>query len=237
MKNLKKAAHALEDLPACESITFTIEINEGTTTSQEIALYSSYFSTDVSMTVPVCQFWDDENERWETEGCYLRNYTNSSATCTCSHLSTFSVSSEEIKPEINYVDERKLRNLTFKNISENPTSFMFVLVAFGAFLFLTRCLPTLHDTPIIAYDNLWKNDIFVDIFDKSFHTKKHEILSDSFTTFYEKWKKLTKLQLKNTHPLFSICYRDYGTNYTGFQRALKLFVVVMVRFPLPKIFI
>eukprot|EP01016_Furgasonia_blochmanni_P040480 TRINITY_DN5170_c0_g2_i3.p1 TRINITY_DN5170_c0_g2~~TRINITY_DN5170_c0_g2_i3.p1 ORF type:complete len:455 (-),score=62.02 TRINITY_DN5170_c0_g2_i3:62-1327(-) len=70
----------------------------------------------------VCRFWDVEEKMWSSKGCYLLNYTNSSVTCGCNHLTNFAVDFMDNAEYIfmnsnlkNLADFEGLSNLNFKN--------------------------------------------------------------------------------------------------------------------------
>ncbi|XP_069801940.1 adhesion G protein-coupled receptor E3-like [Dendropsophus ebraccatus] len=40
---------------------------------------------------PNCVFWDPENNKWSTNGCYIKDNNKTHITCACNHLSSFAV--------------------------------------------------------------------------------------------------------------------------------------------------
>ena len=74
-----------------------------------------------SSNFPSCDFWNTGDSFWDTEGCFVHDITNESVICGCTHLTTFSVSADEIWPEPNYLTEIDWRNLTISNLLKYPT--------------------------------------------------------------------------------------------------------------------
>ncbi len=139
-----------------------MEINDGSVTSQENAVGGSVISQEFedsflqnTASIPKCQFYDENTGNWSTDGCHTLNYTSTSATCACRHLTTFSFSKETISPKVQFVDTQSLRSVTVKNVLEHPTSFVFVLMLNISFIFFLIVSHDGMDTPMVAYKNLW----------------------------------------------------------------------------------
>eukprot|EP01083_Nonionella_stella_P300370 1025058_1 len=70
---------------------------------------------------PSCDFWNIGATLWDTEGCVVYSLTNTSVTCGCTHLTTFSVSSDDIVPEANILTKLDVKRLTIHNLLKYPT--------------------------------------------------------------------------------------------------------------------
>eukprot|EP01083_Nonionella_stella_P110621 323842_1 len=80
---------------------------------------------------PSCDFWNVADSLWDTTGCFVYNVTNTTVTCGCTHLSTFSLSQDEIVPEANILTEIDWREFTLYNFGNHAcdidTPWMWVL--------------------------------------------------------------------------------------------------------------
>ena len=83
--------------------------------------YALQRTLNESSNFPLCDFWNTNDSYWDTSGCFVHDITNDSVICGCTHLTTFSLSGDEIIPEANVLTEIDWRNLTIENLMKYPT--------------------------------------------------------------------------------------------------------------------
>ena len=83
--------------------------------------YALQRTLNESSNFPLCDFWNTNASYWDNTGCFVYDITNDSVICGCTHLTTFSLSGDEIIPEANVLTEIDWRNLTIDNLWKYPT--------------------------------------------------------------------------------------------------------------------
>ena len=191
---------------------------------------------------PSCDFWSTQDSNWDTKGCFVYDIINdSSVLCGCTHLTTFSVSDDEILPEANILTELDWRNLTPANILKYPTVTVVYLSLFAVFLFLCWMNPRgseIREKSIISfediiYEEFRKEKLWSDITGKEIKyisqymphqdglgrgIKSIRQTSDDKKSLRQLQFALFKTYLRNEHTLLSVFQRTAGTNFSLRQR-------------------
>ena len=190
---------------------------------------------------PSCDFWNINHSYWNTEGCFVYDITNDSVICGCTHLTTFSVSADEIWPRPNLLTDIHWRNLTIDNLLTYPTVWITCLCIFIVILIVCVVNPRhreIHTKSVIAFqdiifkstqdEKLWKDVSGKEIKYYSDHVANHHLLGRGLKKqlkFKEDRKsmmsltyKLFWLYLRNDHTVLSLFQRTAGTNYSVKQR-------------------
>ena len=146
---------------------------------------------------------------------------------------------EDFAPEINYLTDDFYEELSFANVINYPLGWLFVLIWFIVcyVIYLLHSKrqeyaqrEKIQDTPLIFQSQIRFDDEEM----RREKLKYRKILEmrlikqdfDKMDKLHaKKWKKymytlwdLYKINLRNDHIWFSLCFRDYGTNYNDKQR-------------------
>ena len=90
---------------------------------------------------PTCQYYNETEQGWSTDGCTVRGIRGSTLLCVCTHLTTFS---GRFLPPVVIPEFDKL---TWENIQRAPNGLIFLVTMLGVFIVLdvlARC----HDSAI-----------------------------------------------------------------------------------------
>jgi hypothetical protein len=79
----------------CEPYYITITMS---VTDLSPSLDADSFDLGSSAVYPACNFWANTSGNWSSSGCYVFNYTNTTVTCACSHLTSFQLSTSDFVP-------------------------------------------------------------------------------------------------------------------------------------------
>eukprot|EP01083_Nonionella_stella_P176927 620437_1 len=80
-----------------------------------------------------------------TAGCFVYDISDTTITCGCTHLTTFSLSQDAIVPEANILTEIDWREFTFYNLYHYPTVWLTCLLFFVVFIFICWVSPIICD--------------------------------------------------------------------------------------------
>ena len=189
-----------------------------------------YYGNNKSIVIPVCRYYDTLTGNWSTEGCVTLWTIGNKSRCSCTHLTSFSLSEATFVPNIHIIDYTTLRNVTWENIQKYPTAFISILLILFTFWIIIICLPRANDKPIVSQMRPW-SQLQYRKWKKTYDYKFDKILINSFV--YKNYGicyglfKLTWLNIKNNHYVLAVCLRDYGTNWSAPQR-LFCFLASMV---------
>ena len=243
-------------LDTCSPFFFTIPISSNVRFSND----DDVDAGERTLTVPVCQFWDTITETWSQTGCWLSSYTNSSMTCSCTHLTSFSGAAENFIPSANVKAIWNWRALTIENMMDHPTVFLSILGALCLFISICFTTPDRYNRPLIAFeDSIFES--FRKLRGKSLKytslelteikylesilppnnkmmigTGIRRVCSGAICAMMKLHWKLFILYLKNEHTLFSVFQRSAGTNYTVRQRVSCFFVYLCTLIAISAIF-
>jgi len=204
------------------------------------ASYSLDFDFNSSSDWPQCDFWNVQDSQWSNIGCFVYNITNTTVTCACTHLTSFSVSQEDILPDANILTEIDWRRLTWANVMRYPAVLLTSLACLGLFAVIL-CINPRSDIKTgsimafedIIYKSVQDEKLWLDIAGKEIkyitdHMPNQHLLGGGITNVAndkQSTKSLCVLQLKlfkaylrNDHTLLSIFQRTAGTNFSVRQR-------------------
>ena len=184
----------------------------------DLSGYSEYGEID-NMTIPICRYYDIESGIWKSDGCVTVFSNESMSKCLCSHLTQFSINSNDFEPDIHIITKEKLENVTFSNIIKYPTALIVTVSILFLFLLIILCLPRNNDKPIIAQMRPWC-ELQASKWIHTYDFRMDEIMTSTEYVWWIKFIDIAWLDLKNNHYVLAVCMRDYGTNWSGPQRIL-----------------
>ena len=120
---------------------------------------------------PSCDFWNINESFWDTNGCYVHNIINNTIICGCTHLTTFTISSDNIIPEANTLTELDWRQLTVNNLLLYPTVWVTILIIFIIFAIICYINPrssrvstkTIRAYQDIIYKSAFEDRLWIDV--------------------------------------------------------------------------
>jgi len=198
---------------------------------------------------PSCEFWSTGETQWDTSGCFVYNISNSTITCGCTHLTTFSISKDEILPEANLLTSLDFRDLSGDNLVKYPivwvTCLTFFLVAMTICIAVPYCKDVEERSVLAFEDVIYKSfqeqQLYQDIagMEIKYMTEKmpnphllgrglsklgknRESKKGLFGLQFNLWKSY----LRNEHTLLALFQRTAGTNYSTQQRLGHFFMYV-----------
>eukprot|EP01084_Bolivina_argentea_P073271 132962_1 len=65
---------------------------------------------------PVCEFWNITIQTWDTNNCFVINYTENEVVCACQNLATFNVKASYFKPLVSMITIYDFRSLSKDNL-------------------------------------------------------------------------------------------------------------------------
>eukprot|EP01084_Bolivina_argentea_P074412 134987_1 len=213
-------------LTACESITFSMEINDDT---------RGVFFDDIqpvankTIYIPECKFYDVETETWSSEGCITLNYTDTTVWCSCTHFTSFAGLAEAFKPQVNIITTKDLRNLNAKNVFEKyPTAFSTLCVLYFITGLLLCFLPNPDDTPLLARADVLQNKLRRAQAMERWKMQRFVRVLQSPMGLTRKLFRLFAYRLQDDHSVLSLFARSEGTNYSTKQRVMILHLYLIV---------
>jgi len=197
--------------------------------------YDETLQLDETSSFPACDSWNVND--WDASGCFVYDMANDSVTCACTHLSSFSVSDDNIVLEANRLTEVDQRRLTWSNLMQYPT--VWLTSALMLVLILTTCWldprsSTAHTLPAIAMEDIifesQRNESSVlwrDIAGKEiacitawspaklgFGILAAAETADARRSLWKLQLSLFRTYLCNDHTLISVFQRSAGTNFS-----------------------
>jgi hypothetical protein len=91
---------------------------------------------------PVCRYFDETTQTWESSGVTVDNSTNSSGQIRCNalHFTSFAVQFDTSPPKVNLLTAEDFLNLSWENLMKHPVPFFSVTTVCGLFFLLMMCL-------------------------------------------------------------------------------------------------
>ena len=233
------------ELTECSPFQFTIPIEGNLNFSNHDGADED--SVAASHYLPVCQFWDTENSTWSQSGCWVSSFTETTVTCACTHLTSFSGSADDFIPSANVKALWTWRSLNLDNLMEHPTVFLSILGVLCLFISICLTTPDKHNKPMLAFEDSifesYKNRRFVGrhtslelteikYLDSILPTNSkmmigmgiRKVFRGAIYAMVKLQMALFILYLRNEHALLSVFQRSAGTNYTKRQRISCFFV-------------
>eukprot|EP01083_Nonionella_stella_P117890 351749_1 len=209
---------------------------------------ASNMDLDKPYSFPSCNFWNIDESTWDTMGCFVYNVSSTTVTCACTHLTTFSLSIDEIIPTADILaDIEDWKQFTVYNFWHYPTVWLTCLsflIIFGIICYINPRSVTIRNRTILAYEDI----IYKSVQDKQLKGdivgKVIEYLTDYMPNQHmlglgilkvasskEAGKSICHMQwklyvayLRNNHTLLSVFQRSAGTNYSLKQRLACFFM-------------
>ena len=223
---------AYGNLDECEPIILTIDI---TSSAEELSLNNPNW-------YPNCIYFNETSGTFENDGCIVLHSSDTSVECACVHTTFYGASERDFVPRFNYTVKDLYKRITFTNVINHPLGWIVSLSWIVVCVFLIYLCKKYKQSNNKQDKSLVIKDIDNDSHDLNFSVVsedgldihkyrsliEYDILCNQKNPNDEKYKifKLWFVAIKNDHIWFGICFRDYGTNYSGTQRIL----VMMVRF-------
>ena len=158
------------------------------------SLFNLSMSLDESSAFPSCDFWNTDDDYWDTAGCFVYNITNDSVICGCTHLTTFSLSADDILPVSNLQTDIELRDFTISNLIAHPVVIITVIslsVIFCLICYLNPRSGRVHARSVLAMEDI----IFESVRQKKLYKdvlgKELQIITDHIPNADELGKGLT----------------------------------------------
>ena len=171
----RRLSEAVEhNTSACSPYLITMSVSNASSFDLNMTLEKS---TDF----PSCDFWNIDDDYWDTAGCFVYNITNDSVICGCTHLTTFSVSDDEIIPETNVLTDIGWRELSASNLISHPVVIITVICLLVIFCLICWINPrsARHSRSILAmediiYESVRQKKLYKDVLGKEL-----KIISDN----------------------------------------------------------
>ena len=214
---------------------------------------SSFFNSNTNTTTtsfPICFFYNETTREYESEGCFLIEYTSEYSRCSCIHLTYFGVGHEDFEPEINFYTIDHWRSINVENLILYPlgwivaSTWIFVCVTLilllkwnqksvkkghhGSDGCCSRCYK--DDKPLIARLDVFNN---MQLLSRQEKLKYKSIIvlewlkqssENEDVSLFKQWFGLCRINCVNDHIWIGVCMRNYGTSYTHAQRISILMV-------------
>jgi len=171
-------------------------------------------------------------------------------TCGCTHLSTFSVSADEIMPETNLLTRLDFRAVSFENLLKYPTVWVTSLVLFLVFLMVCIAVPycgEVEERSVIAFEDIIYKSVQEQRLWKDIAGKEIKYVQDGLPNprlvgsgiakiapdersrkdICALQYKLWKSYLRNEHTLLALFQRTAGTNWSTQQRLGHFFAYLV----------
>ena len=98
-------AFEITDADECDPVIFTLSVDNIEQTDDSDEDY-----------IPECRYFNTTTNSWETNGCTLVDYHNNTATCSCTHLTTFSVFVKGFVPSPRIVKYDDIEGITLEQV-------------------------------------------------------------------------------------------------------------------------
>eukprot|EP01083_Nonionella_stella_P221627 791616_1 len=196
---------------------------------------------------PSCDFWNTNGSNtWDTSGCFVYSISNTSITCGCTHLTSFSLSDVDLIPHANILSRLDWNNITIPNLIKYPTVWLTCLLIFSVFMALCffQRKSRISSRSILAFEDIIYKSYQQQVLYEATVGKEIKYISDYMpnqqfagmgikaigsTTAAKKsiclmhWKLFTAY-LGNEHTLLSVFQRSAGTNFSVRQRLACFFM-------------
>eukprot|EP01083_Nonionella_stella_P128448 389248_1 len=204
--------------------------------------YNDTMTLDTSYAFPSCDFWNVSDSLWDTSGCFVYDISDATIICACTHLTTFSISKDNLVPEANFFTQIDWRQFTLYNLYHYPTVWLTCLLVFVVFIFICGVSPLICDKiktkSIMAFEDIIYKSVKEDKLYKDIAGKEVKYLTDYMPNQHllgrglqtvaptkEAKRSICRLQwklygtyLRNDHTLLSVVQRTAGTNISLKQR-------------------
>ena len=215
----------ISNLSACSVFVFDMYHTDDANFTDWITV--TQFGVNISL--PICRYFNTQREEWTSEGCWAVG-TNATSNgtftrCACTHLSSFSISAKDFTPEINTISIEHLRQIKWSNIRKHPNAVLISACLLLLFWMTIMCLPRENDKPMVAQLRPW-SQLQQRKWPKFLPKKQNDVLLMK-ATHLEKLFRYYWIYLRNNHPMFHVCFRDFGTNWSGPQRVFCFLVSIL----------
>jgi len=221
----------VDSLDMCNPVVITLdsEVVPGTNyrnVTEQIALALNNSNSNETMTyrIPSCESRHGFGDSWLNTGCSLIRWEENRTWCACTHLTSISARPKDLS--ISFSKILKNRNtlpITYETVKNHPIAPFCAVILI---LLLIRLLPEVqmrsNDRELLAQPYIFSNRGFEKIVLHSAFYKRYQALARKGTC-----RRLCNLfvwEIRNNHPIFGIWLRDMGTNFTGHQRVIVVFV-------------
>jgi len=217
-------------LDMCDPVVVALDVevvtgNDHENFVREIShtLQSSDNTDNMTYMLPSCESRHGLGDEWVKTGCTLIRWDQKRTWCSCTHLTDISASPKDISIAFSKVfKNRNTLPINYETVKSHPTA---PLCAIILTVLLIRLLPEVPmrstDRELLAQPYIFTNRGFKNIVIHSVFFKKYQALAKGA------WARMFWLfawEVRNHHPILGIWCRDMGTNYTGHQRVIVVFV-------------
>lgn len=183
-----------------------------------------------------------KSDTWDPKRCWVIKHSNMNTTCACKSKSVtttaapvgnglplskediYSMSADDFIPSVNlFFSVEDFMKITLNNLRRYPTGWAVIvtlLCGLALGMYLQKDNP--FDHPILAYQHGLDHGTLLTLSDHDAILKR-VLIKEAHCSYPERYRNLLEYNLRNTHPLLSMVYRDDGTNITGDQ-LVALFV-------------
>jgi len=157
-------------------------------------------------------------QEYSNDGCTIIAWTNTNATCSCTHLSAFGSDVSEFLPDFSVFTDPGITDINLDSLAKNP---MVVVMSFLLLFLMVRLIPLMDhkasDKHLLAHQFVWAERRYMLVKESAFH---QEFKGKTSKNFWIRWSLLYRYSVRNDHPVFSIILRQTGTNFTAHQRII-----------------
>jgi len=222
---------AVGTLDTCDPVVIALDAEVVTGIDQEsfvreitYDLQMSNNTKNMTYMVPSCESRRGLGDEWVNTGCTLIRWDQKRTWCSCTHLTDITASPHGISISFNRVfKNRNTLPMNWETVKSHPIAPLCAIILIAL---LIRLLPEVPmrstDRELLAQPYIFTNIGFKNIVIHSAFYKKYWALAKRRT-----WVRLCSLfawEVRNHHPIFGVWCRDMGTNYTGHQRVIVVFV-------------
>lgn len=199
----------------------------------------TYVTMDEFEHFPVCSFYNNSINTFDTNNCYLLRYNSTTVTCFCLHLTDFGCTWSDFTPKVNFLSATEWENLSLESIWRHPLGLIVVtiwifLCTLGMCLLAMRHwedVGLMNDRPLVAEtdENIQRilsgKDLDFKLRYRSIQEARlmYDDAVKNRSCLVRFWH-LFVIKLRNDHLYLGVCVRQYGTHFTSIQRVAILMV-------------
>ena len=220
----------VQDLDVCNGIEFTVTWD----TPIELNSIDNIEGVLSQYNIPHCQWSQTMNfsnistDSWGEGGCFIKNYTETSITCSCTHLTFFKTASSDWKPEITLIGASGYsQNITLEGVFVPLVTIGSLMVLFLFVLVIgePRINKKKDTKPLLAIPDVISKSDKMQLMLHSGYAQALMVINDRSNEYRGRCKdkcskifKVFKIYMKDYHTIISIFTASDHTNYSVKQR-------------------
>lgn len=120
--------------------------------NQSPVIYDEESDKNKKIDLPECVFFNETENDYDSNSCYVLARNSNSTICACSHNSYFGVKKSKFKVQANAVDLSEFKEFNWHNFKKNPWGLLLAICIIIICLFLIFAIPTKEDLPLLQHD-------------------------------------------------------------------------------------